>query len=215
MPAHHKQTDNLVYAAVRTTHNDMVFLRRIKAIAHMLEPHLGAGLILDVGCGDGSLAAYLQTLRSDIRFVGVDVGIRPETRIPAVKYDGIHLPFDDDTFDGLIIVDVLHHTNDPIRVLSECLRVSRGSVLVKDHFYRNILQHLILRAMDWVGNAPHGVPLPYNYFRRVEWEGFLQLLGAEEVTRQAEIANLYPPPAQWLIGRDIQFLSQIKKRVGL
>ncbi len=50
----------------------------------------------------------------------------------------------------------------PARLLAEAKRVSRGGIVIKDHFREGVLADATLRFMDWVGNAQHGVVLPYN-----------------------------------------------------
>ena len=56
-----------------------------------------------------------------------------------------------------MIVDVLHHCNDPVSVLKECARVSKRWVLIKDHVSDSVYDEKILKFMDWVGNRAHGV----------------------------------------------------------
>jgi SAM-dependent methyltransferase len=195
---------------VGQAHGKLVFQRRIHALATVIAPLLSRGKILDLGAGNGQIGALLMTLRSDIEVTGIDVHLRPETFIPVIEYDGQHIPFEDDTFAGVIVVDVLHHTDDFRAILRECLRVS-PRVVIKDHFYENAVEHLILRGLDWVGNAPHGVRLPYNYFTRRQWEDALQTLGARETHRQEHLPGMYPLPFQYVIGQRIQFVARIER----
>ena len=58
--------------------------------------------------------------------------VRPETHVPVTPFDGEHLPFADGSFDAVILVDVLHHASDPLALMREALRVSRGLLVVKD-----------------------------------------------------------------------------------
>jgi SAM-dependent methyltransferase len=192
------------------SHEKLVFGRRAKAIANAIAPLLPSGQVLDLGCGNGMIAHLISQARPDIRIIGADVVMRPHTLIPVVGYDGHRLPFTDSAFDCATIVDALHHTTDFRSVLSEALRVAR-CVVVKDHFYRNRLEHLLLRGMDWYGNMAHGVALPYNYFTRAEWEDVLSGLGVGEIHRQEAVPKMYAPFAQQLIGRNLQFISMLRK----
>src|SRR5689334_3260350 len=70
--------------------------------------------VLDVGCGDGTIDALIQQKRPDVSIRGVDVLLRPATRIPVDLFDGKKFPFDDGSFDTCLFVDVLHHTTDPL-----------------------------------------------------------------------------------------------------
>ena len=55
-------------------------------------------------------------------------------------------------------------------LLKEAARVARHCVAIKDHTVQGVLARPTLRFMDFVGNAPHGVALPYNYFTPTQWE---------------------------------------------
>src|SRR5205807_4850215 len=93
----------------------------------------------------------------------------PDCSIACESYDGTHLPFADASFDACVIVDVLHHAAEPAILLRDACRVSRRCVVIKDHFAQNRLDHWTLRLMDWVGNRPHGVRIPYCYRSRSQW----------------------------------------------
>jgi hypothetical protein len=88
--------------------------------------------------------------------------------------------------------------------------VARKAVLIKDHNRDGFLAGPTLRFMDWVGNARHGVVLPYNYWPSSRWQqafAELQLCSAEN--RVA--IGLYPWPASWLFGRGLHFIARLEK----
>lgn len=91
-------------------------------------------VILDVGCGDGLLCAALGAKRPDMTLRGIDVLPREHTHIPVEMFDGVRIPFEDDSFDAVLFSDVLHHTGDPTVLLREARRVARRCVLIKNHF---------------------------------------------------------------------------------
>jgi SAM-dependent methyltransferase len=105
----------------------------------------GAGL--DVGCGTGVLAARLAD--AGYEMVGVDpsegmleVMRRRSPALTAVAASGTALPFEDDSFDLVLTVAVMHHIAEPAAVrqtLAEMVRVARpgGRVLIWDHNPRN------------------------------------------------------------------------------
>jgi SAM-dependent methyltransferase len=81
--------------------------------------------MLDVGCGSGWLAEHFDD------YTGVDGS--PEA-VAAAGQRGRHvmlatveqpLPFDDASFDGAIVKDLLEHVEDPVFVVREVLRVLR------------------------------------------------------------------------------------------
>src|SRR5262245_8174328 len=146
-------------------HYKLVFERRVHVLSEVLARILPMNAkVLDVGTGAGSIAKLIMRQRRDVAIQGVDIVRRPKTRIPIKLFDGQHLPFSDASFDCVMLVDVLHHTEDPRMGLVEASRVSKRHVIVKDHLLDGLLasKH-ILRFMDWVGNYGHDVALPYNY----------------------------------------------------
>jgi len=173
----------------------------------------GRGSVLDIGCGDGQLALALMKLRPDLKIEGVDVVARPKTLIPVAQYDGVKLPFADKSFDYVTIVDVLHHTDDPTVVLSEASRVARHGVVIKDHLREGFLAHETLAFMDWCGNIGDGVPLPYNFLSRSEWQGafFKSRLQSRQTN---EKLNIYLPPARWLFDRQLHFVSFLEPKAA-
>lgn len=87
---------------------------------------VGAGLVLDVGCGEGVLSAAVREAGPpDTQVVGLD---RSATMLrahpgPKVQADAASLPFGDDTFDAVVAVNVLYHLAEPLAVISEAHRV--------------------------------------------------------------------------------------------
>lgn len=188
-------------------HGAMVFDRRVSVLADHLAEALPQGArVLDVGCGSGAIAAEIMRRRPDVRIEGVDVLVRPGTAIPVSPYDGEHLPFETDAFDVAMMIDVLHHTDDPALVLGEAQRVARLGVLVKDHFRDGPLAGPTLRFMDWVGNAHHGVRLPYNYLSGPEWSSLWSRLGLR-VDHIRDRLGIYPAPFSWIFDRRLHFVA--------
>jgi len=189
--------------------HDVIYRRRIEVLAGHLAPLLPRGaLVLDVGCGDGALSARIGALRGDTRIEGVDVLVRPRTAIPVQAFDGSRLPFDDASVDVVLMVDVLHHTDDPLVLLRESMRVARSAVLIKDHLREGFAARLTLRGMDWVGNARHGVRLPYNYWSRGQWTHAFDQLGLA-VQQWRSSLDLYPRPVRWICDRSLHFIASL------
>lgn len=193
-----------------TVHSSYVFNRRIRILASHLAPLLPHGArVLDVGCGDGSLAALLLRERPDLELHGIDVLIRPTTHLPVLPFDGEQIPHPDQSFDAVLFVDVLHHTNDPLILLREAARVTRQAIVLKDHTANGFLARPTLRFMDHVGNARHGVVLPYNYWSKAQWEQAFRDLGLRVVSWQKDL-GLYPWPTSWLFGRSLHFIARLE-----
>ena len=116
---------------------------------------------------------------------------------------------DDDAVDYALMVDVLHHTDDPTILLREAARVSRRGVVVKDHDVVGLAARPTLRFMDWVGNAHHGVVLPYNYWTPGQWKAAFEALGLRQHGRTSDIP-LYPFPASLMFGRRLHFATRLE-----
>jgi SAM-dependent methyltransferase len=192
-------------------HRAFVFERRARVLAEMLATQVPQrASVLDIGCGDGAIGSLIAQLRPDISIQGVEFLVRPECKIECLAFDGNSLPFPDDSFDGCMFVDVLHHTHDPAILLREAARVGRSFVLLKDHLDENVFDHLTLRLMDWVGNRPHGVVLTYNYQSRKDWKEYFSKCGLAETSWSTQVP-LYPAPVSFIAGRGLHFVALLRK----
>jgi SAM-dependent methyltransferase len=192
-------------------HARLVHERRIAVLADHLSGFLKPGWqILDVGCGDGKLDSVLGTLLPELEIQGVEILARADCSIPCESYDGSHLPFANGSFDACLLVDVLHHAIDPLALLMDACRVSRHFVLIKDHLAENVVDHWTLRLMDWIGNRPHGVHIPYRYRSCSEWQELYNRAGVVPITTDLDLP-LYPVPFSMIFGRSLHFISLLKK----
>lgn len=195
---------------LNTLHDRAVFQRRVRVLSALLAEELGAkGTVLDLGCGDGSIAKAIMQRRPGLSFRGIDVLVREHTLIPVMPFDGHTIPAEDKSFDWVTIVDVLHHTDDPGRLVREAARVARQGVVIKDHLREGFAAYQTLRLMDWVGNKGHGVRLPYNYLSRSEWQAIFASVGIKPSSWR-EALSLYPFPANLLFDRSLHFIARLR-----
>ncbi len=194
---------------VRTAHGRIVFGRRVQVLSRQMGTILPEdATVLDVGCGDGSIAALVMDQRPDIEITGIDVLVRPETRIQVTEFDGTTIPFADNSFTAVSFVDVLHHTDDATVLLREAARVATTAVVIKDHLADGFGSRSVFRAMDWVGNASHGVALPYNYWTQAEWERAFASAGLT-IDQTVPHLGLYPPPLSWVCERRLHVIWRL------
>jgi len=89
--------------------------------------------ILDIGCGNGKYMTY----RNDLIFKGIDlsnelVKICCYKKLDVIQGDMCNLPYDNDLFDGLLVVASYHHLNNDIdrqKSLNEMYRVLKKNGL--------------------------------------------------------------------------------------
>ena len=189
-------------------HGSYVYNRRVRVLTRELSALLPAnGQVLDVGCGDGLLAALMQKDKPNVIITGIDVLVRDHTHIPVVKFDGTTIPFPDRSFDTVVFVDVLHHTNDPVLLLREAARVARNTIVIKDHTLDGFAAGATLRFMDRIGNRRYNVALPYNYWPKQEWLNAFEALGLTLRAWKSKL-DLYPRSVDWFVGRSLHFIAQ-------
>ncbi|MBF2013935.1 MAG: class I SAM-dependent methyltransferase [Rivularia sp. T60_A2020_040] len=158
----------------KTLNEKILFPIRIHYLTQILVPYLSESrMILDLGTSNGSLAANIKKVLAKgsctPQFTGCDTHIQPETFIPIVHYDGYNLPFPDNHFDNVMIIDVFHHADNPQRLLEEAKRVSRKDILIKDHYWKSSKDFTSLKFADYIGNQPYGIDLPYSFLSEKKW----------------------------------------------
>lgn len=152
---------------------------KVRQYAHVLE-----GEVLDFGCGR---KPYREFFLRASKYVGLDVedrGHSHEGEQIDVMYDGVTIPFEKDSFDGVFSSEVLEHVPDVDHVLEEWQRVLRpgGKVLATVPFV-------------WEEHE-----LPYD-FRRFTRPGLVELFKRHgfEVERVEEGSSYFDTVWQMLI----------------
>jgi len=150
------------------------------------------GKVVDVGVGNGMIAAKLKQLRN-IDIIGIDIVDYNKTDVPFKLYDGIKIPFEDEEFDVALIIQVLHHCDNPRELLKEARRVAKKIVIVEDVY----LTKMHLKAMklyDLLANFRHDVNVPFNFRNNEEWLELFRELGLEVLeNRTHQGGAIYSP----------------------
>jgi len=191
-------------------HNQFVYNRRMEILSDCFADMIGRSHklhILDVGCGDGKIARLIME-KTDVSIEGIDVLVRDTTYIPVKAFDGKKILYENDSFDSAIIIDVLHHSDDPLTLLKEVKRVVQKSIFIKDHLLEGLWAGTTLKFMDYVGNDHFGVRLPYNYMKKTEWLALFEELKLS-VSSWNERLNLYSRPWHFLFDRGFHFIADL------
>ncbi len=198
--------------ALATFHSKTVLKRRVSVLAEAIGPLIPPGSrIIDLGCGDGALSASIVTRTQGVTIEGYEALVRGECCIPVHAFDGTHVPLDDASVDGVLLADVLHHTEDPMVLMREAVRVARHFIIIKDHRTSRMGAVPLLRFMDWVGNRAHHVALPYNYWSEAQWHQAWHALETNVEYHKTKL-GLYPRPANWLFEHGLHFLAKLSKQ---
>jgi SAM-dependent methyltransferase len=190
-------------------HRRLVEQRRAAVLAERLSTVVpGSGTVLDVGCGNGGVARAVNDRRTDLEIVGIDVVVPLDASIPVSSFNGHTIPYADRSFDHVMFVDVLHHTDDPAVLLSEAARVARRGIVVKDHLVAGFGAVSTLRVMDWAANAHRQIALPYNYWSEERWHACFADLGLHVEAWRTDL-DLYPKPVSWILDRSLHVLCRL------
>jgi SAM-dependent methyltransferase len=200
-----------VLSTLKNLHHKCVHQRRVDVLAREIADHLPADCsVLDVGCGDGTISKLIMDQRPGVRYQGIDVMARPVCAIPYQSFDGLHIPHPDRAFDVVQFIDVLHHTLQIEDLVKEATRVSRRFLVIKDHLWSNRFDYQTLKFMDWVGNAPHGVKIVYNFKNQAYWNDLWRSLRLRVHYINTRVP-LYPFPFSFLFGRGLHFVAVLEK----
>ncbi|HVZ94674.1 MAG TPA: class I SAM-dependent methyltransferase [Phycisphaerales bacterium] len=197
-----------------------VYARRLRELVSLITPHLREGdRVLDVGCGNGTLGDALMIAPNAPRGLiveGLERYKRGGEPITVHPYDGVTFPFPDASWDVVILADVLHHEEDPDRLVRECVRVSRRLLIIKDHQLKGPLAKARVSLIDWAANAPYGVKCLYRYNTPNEWRAWPAKFGAA-IAKEYPSIVLYPPVFNQLFGNSLQYLAvwNVPERAGV
>ncbi|MEM9808525.1 MAG: bifunctional 2-polyprenyl-6-hydroxyphenol methylase/3-demethylubiquinol 3-O-methyltransferase UbiG, partial [Cyanobacteria bacterium P01_D01_bin.56] len=152
--------------------------------------------VLDVGCGGGYTCEFLAQRGAVV--TGIDqsaacievakdhskqMGLTIDYRVGV----GENLPFEDDSFDGVVCVDVLEHVESPAATVAEIGRVLKpGGVFCFDTINRTWQSRwlMIWLLEDVLRQIPQGVHDWEKFVQPEELDKFLVEAGFTKVTMQ-------------------------------
>jgi homoserine O-acetyltransferase/O-succinyltransferase len=150
-------------ALAHDVHTEISARRDYAMIAELIEP---GSRVLDLGCGEGELLAWLREhKRVDTQGVEIDSNKvrRAIARGVSVYQSDIEqglTDYPDATFDFVILSQTLQEMRYPLRVLREMLRVGRQAIITFPNFghWTTRLAHLSS------GRAPRTKLFPYDWY---------------------------------------------------
>jgi ubiquinone/menaquinone biosynthesis C-methylase UbiE len=140
-----------------------------------IAPHLAMGqTMLDLGAGTGFMARWLRDRAGVTPTLCdlVDYGNR-DPSLPFIhQEDPAHVPVDDEAFDVVLLMFVLHHIDrleEQEALLDEAVRVARRRVVIAEDTPTSRVDRAFNVAWDWLLNLRHGVPTPFTFRAAEEW----------------------------------------------
>jgi ubiquinone/menaquinone biosynthesis C-methylase UbiE len=145
--------------------------------------------LLDMGCGDGTLWTRYFSNNTEI-VIGIDIVLFHEWKevnkmnIQFLRGDARFLPFRSKAFDVVFEKDVLHHVNNPERIICEMKRVAKKRIVLVEanryhpfsffwmvmlrghkHFTLSQFMKLVKTVtveVEFYKREAHFLPLPFN-----------------------------------------------------
>ena len=178
------------------------------AFVRFARRHAGRS-VLDLGCGFGAYSTALALMGR--KCVGCDINLdylrtAAIHGLPVVKVDSV-LPFNDRSFDSVLIFEVLEHVADAEKILAEAFRVARGNVLITVPNSENIE---LMKSND----------VTYAHMLSSDHVHFFDLESLEALLRRyakaVSIERSDPIYPFWFIGRSLPFYGlKLLFRLGL
>jgi ubiquinone/menaquinone biosynthesis C-methylase UbiE len=159
------------------------FRSRIQVFAKAIKEFSASGQHwLDAGCGTGEFAELLQGLGRNVSAVDASPEMVKRCKVPATVADIEHLPYADETFDGILCSSVLEYLERPQMALREFHRVLKpnSTLLVSVPNSNSVLR--VLQACSFsLFRTPRYMEYSRNAYSA---EKFNQLLSAEGFSPQ-------------------------------
>jgi len=143
--------------------------------------------MLDVGCGNGFISEMSKPYFKDIQLLDVVNYVGSNVSLPFLPYtEGQKLPVKK-LYDTVLLLTVLHHSNDPIGLLEESWRAAAKRVIIIESVFgvhaqppagKYALAGLQERDqiafavfVDWLYNRvlEDNIPVPYNFTTPDRW----------------------------------------------
>ena len=111
----------------------------------------GPGAVLDIGCGSAKHPGA----------IGLDISADTDADV-VHDLDDLPLPFEDSSFDQVLMQDVIEHVAEPIRVMEDLHRICRNGARIQ------------LRTPHFSSALAYGDPTHRHYFGRIAIESLAE-----------------------------------------
>jgi len=137
--------------------------RDFAIIGELIEPRTR---VLDLGCGEGELLAWLKENKQvngrgvEMEGARVQKGISRGASVYQGDLESAVEDYPDQAFDYVVLSQTLQETRYPLRVLKGMLRVGKRAVVA----FPNFGHYSVRLAWLWSGRAPRTKMFPYDWY---------------------------------------------------
>jgi len=136
--------------------------------------------VLDFGCGSGIVAKIFQDFFK-ANVLGVDIKDNRIFPVPFKLIKGDKLTFKDLNFDVILISYVLHHTQDPEKILKEAKRVAKRIIV-----YEDLSEGFFAKLICWCHEMSYKllfqrVGYQFSFKTEKEWKELFDKMGLRVV----------------------------------
>lgn len=174
---------------------DMSLKRRAKMIIEELNPKLGEKII-DLGCGTGYYLFLLSNLYTNLDLYGFDNDqkamqeaeeILSSKNIKFVTGDLHKMPFEENSFNKVVMSEVLEHVENDQQVLKETFRILKpGGLLVVSIPSKNF--PFLWDPFNWILQHLFGMHINRGFWSGI-WSGHLRLYDLKDLKKKFEMVG--------------------------
>ena len=151
--------------------------RAKNAVSGIIE-HVHGDKVLDLGAGHGLIGEGLQECGKQVTLI--DVVDYSLSNLPVLIFEEEDkIPLDDNSVDTCLIYLVLHHSDNPERLLKEAIRVTSKRIIIMEGYVEN--DHFAVNSViDWFINrivAGVDMNVPLNYRTLDKWQDIFRESG--------------------------------------
>ena len=150
---------------------------RSKKVVSKISKYLKNGdSVLDIGAGTCNICEILNKKKFNATPLDIK-NLSLVDKIKPVIYNGEIIPFNNDNFDISLILFVLHHTDEPEKIILEAMRVSKRIIIAED-IYTNIFNKYLTYTADCFLNQEF-INHPHSNKSDAEWKSLFKKFGLE------------------------------------
>ncbi len=104
---------------------------------------------MDIGSGTGHTGNEILR-KTALKLSEVDIADISMNERPPFLYDGKTLPFEPSVFDAVLVLSTLQYTSDPVGLIREAIRISKGQIVIMQTTSSNGISRVFLRLFNWI-----------------------------------------------------------------